>query len=124
MMWAMCNKVKVQCKITRWWCLVLGNPDVPVRRTEVGPGPGRDSADLNSDGADDEHHGHEMVTVWMARQLSTHCSFHHQRTTEMTSPNGLICFTNCLLPMEDGNLVEKDLWIDERTGIVLDSQVR
>jgi hypothetical protein len=25
--------------------------------------------------------------------------------------------------MEDGSLVEKDLWIDERRGIVLDSQV-
>jgi len=42
----------------------------------------------------------------------------------MTSPNGLICFTNCLLPMQDGSLVEKDLWIDERRGIVLNSQVR
>ena len=46
------------------------------------------------------------------------------RPTEMTSPNGLICFTNCLLPMQDGSLVEKDLWIDERRGVVLDSQVR
>jgi N-acetylglucosamine-6-phosphate deacetylase len=27
-----------------------------------------------------------------------------------------------LLPMEDGSLVEKDLWIDERRGVVLDSQ--
>ena len=26
--------------------------------------------------------------------------------------------------MEDGSLVEKDLWIDERRGVVLDSQVR
>src|ERR1700733_16199493 len=42
----------------------------------------------------------------------------------MTSPNGLICFTNCLLPMQDGGLVEKNLWIDERRGVVLDSQVR
>ncbi len=41
----------------------------------------------------------------------------------MTSPNGLLCFTNCLLPMEDGSLVEKDLWIDEQRGVVLDSQV-
>ncbi|KAI8978188.1 Metallo-dependent hydrolase [Trametes punicea] len=40
----------------------------------------------------------------------------------MTSPNGLICFTNCLLPTEDGGLVQKDLWIDERRGVVLDSQ--
>lgn len=40
----------------------------------------------------------------------------------MTSPNGLICFTNCLLPQEDGALVEKDLWIDERRGVILDSQ--
>ncbi|KAI0263857.1 Metallo-dependent hydrolase [Gloeopeniophorella convolvens] len=40
----------------------------------------------------------------------------------MTSPNGLICFTNCLLPLEDGSLVEKDLWIDERRGVVLDAQ--
>ena len=42
----------------------------------------------------------------------------------MTSPNGLICFTNCLLPMQDGSLVEQDLWIDERRGVLLDSQVR
>ncbi|KII95644.1 carbohydrate esterase family 9 protein [Plicaturopsis crispa FD-325 SS-3] len=39
----------------------------------------------------------------------------------MTSPNGLICFTNCLLPQEDGSLIEKDLWIDERRGVVLDA---
>lgn len=42
----------------------------------------------------------------------------------MTSPNNLICFTNCLLPQEDGSLVEKDLWIDERRGVILDAQVR
>ncbi|KAG9312107.1 carbohydrate esterase family 9 protein [Chiua virens] len=36
--------------------------------------------------------------------------------------NGLVCFTNCLLPREDGSLVEKDLWIDERRGVILDSQ--
>ena len=41
----------------------------------------------------------------------------------MTSPNGLLCFTNCLLPHEDGNLVEKDLWIDEKSGTILDAQV-
>ncbi|KAH9888475.1 Metallo-dependent hydrolase [Cubamyces lactineus] len=39
----------------------------------------------------------------------------------MTSPNGLICFTNCLLPTEDGALVQQDLWIDERRGVILDS---
>ncbi len=42
----------------------------------------------------------------------------------MTSPNGLVCLTNCLLPQEDGSLVEKDLWIDERHGTILDAQVR
>lgn len=42
----------------------------------------------------------------------------------MTSANGLVCFTNCLLPLEDGSLVEKDLWIDERRGVILDAQVR
>lgn len=41
----------------------------------------------------------------------------------MTSANGLLCFTNCLIPLEDGSLVEKDLWIDERRGVVVDSQV-
>ena len=41
----------------------------------------------------------------------------------MSSPNGLICFTNCLLPTEDGSLVEQDLWIDERRGVILDAQV-
>ncbi|KAF8891794.1 Metallo-dependent hydrolase [Infundibulicybe gibba] len=40
----------------------------------------------------------------------------------MTSTNGLVCFTNCLLPLEDGSLVEKDLWIDERRGVILDAQ--
>ena len=55
-----------------------------------------------------------------------HSTLHPQPTypCRMASPNGLICFTNCLLPCEDGSLVEKDLWIDERRGIVLDSQVR
>ena len=41
----------------------------------------------------------------------------------MSSPNGLVCFTNCLLPQEDGKLVEKDLWIDEQRGVILDAQV-
>nr|GAT57872.1 carbohydrate esterase family 9 protein [Mycena chlorophos] len=36
--------------------------------------------------------------------------------------NGLVCFTNCLLPQEDGGLVEKDLWVDERRGVILDAQ--
>lgn len=40
----------------------------------------------------------------------------------MASSNGLICFTNCLLPLEDGSLVERDLWIDERRGVILDAQ--
>ncbi|KAI9063916.1 carbohydrate esterase family 9 protein [Trametes sanguinea] len=40
----------------------------------------------------------------------------------MSSSNGLVCFTNCLLPTEDGALVQKDLWIDERRGVILDSQ--
>ncbi|KAF8548988.1 carbohydrate esterase family 9 protein [Imleria badia] len=39
-----------------------------------------------------------------------------------SSSNGLVCFTNCLLPREDGSLVEKDLWIDERRGVILDAQ--
>src|SRR6266403_6272148 len=43
--------------------------------------------------------------------------------TGMPSPNGLLCFTNCLLPQEDGKLVEKDLWIDEQRGTILDAQV-
>ncbi|KAJ7350525.1 carbohydrate esterase family 9 protein [Mycena albidolilacea] len=41
----------------------------------------------------------------------------------MSSPNGLVCFTNCLLPQEDGGLIEKDLWIDERRGVILDAQL-
>ncbi|KAF5393371.1 hypothetical protein D9757_000502 [Collybiopsis confluens] len=40
----------------------------------------------------------------------------------MPSSNGLVCFTNCLLPQEDGSLVKKDLWIDERRGLILDAQ--
>lgn len=42
----------------------------------------------------------------------------------MTSSNGLVCFTNCLLPQEDGKLVQKDLWVDERRGVILNAQVR
>ena len=38
--------------------------------------------------------------------------------------NGLVCFTNCLLPQEDGKLVERDLWVDEQRGVILDAQVR
>ncbi|KAJ3857613.1 carbohydrate esterase family 9 protein [Lentinula lateritia] len=40
----------------------------------------------------------------------------------MSSQNGLVCFTNCFLPQEDGSLIEKDLWIDERRGVILDAQ--
>jgi N-acetylglucosamine-6-phosphate deacetylase len=40
-----------------------------------------------------------------------------------TTSNDLICFTNCFLPQEDGSLIEKDLWIDERRGVILDAQV-
>ena len=40
------------------------------------------------------------------------------------SSNGLICFTNCLLAQEDGSLVEKNLWVDETQGFILDAQVR
>ncbi|OAX42798.1 carbohydrate esterase family 9 protein [Rhizopogon vinicolor AM-OR11-026] len=39
-----------------------------------------------------------------------------------TESNGLVCFTNCLLPQEDGSLVEKDLWIDQWRGVILDAQ--
>ena len=38
-------------------------------------------------------------------------------------PNDLVCFTNCLLPQEDGSLIEKDLWVDALRGVILDSQV-
>jgi hypothetical protein len=47
-----------------------------------------------------------------------------RRTRRDRSPNGLICFTNCLQLQEDGALVARDLWIDERRGVVLDAQVR
>uniref|UniRef100_A0A8H7Y4Z6 Amidohydrolase-related domain-containing protein n=1 Tax=Psilocybe cubensis TaxID=181762 RepID=A0A8H7Y4Z6_PSICU len=40
----------------------------------------------------------------------------------MTSTNALICFTNCLLPQEDGSLVARDLWIDEASGTILNAQ--
>lgn len=40
----------------------------------------------------------------------------------MATDDGLVCFTNCLLPQEDGSIIEKDLWIDERTGLILDAQ--
>ncbi|KAF8622659.1 hypothetical protein AX15_006770 [Amanita polypyramis BW_CC] len=37
-------------------------------------------------------------------------------------PNDLVCFTNCLLSQEDGNLTEKDLWVNERRGVIVDPQ--
>ncbi|EEB99507.1 hypothetical protein MPER_00804, partial [Moniliophthora perniciosa FA553] len=40
----------------------------------------------------------------------------------MSSQNGLVCFTKCLLPQEDGTLIKKDLWIDERRGVILNAQ--
>ncbi|KAF9486026.1 Metallo-dependent hydrolase [Pholiota conissans] len=40
----------------------------------------------------------------------------------MTTVNGLVCFTNCLLPQQDGSLVKKDLWVDETSGTILDAQ--
>ncbi|KAG6828255.1 hypothetical protein H0H92_008643 [Tricholoma furcatifolium] len=40
----------------------------------------------------------------------------------MTSPNGLVCFTHCLVPQEDGSLVEQDVWFDERRGTIVDAQ--
>ncbi|KAK0190972.1 carbohydrate esterase family 9 protein [Armillaria mellea] len=40
----------------------------------------------------------------------------------MSSANGLVCFTNCLLPQEDGSLLQKDLWIDQVRGVILDAQ--
>jgi hypothetical protein len=47
-----------------------------------------------------------------------------RRTRRDRSPNGLICFTKCLQLQEYGALVARDLWIDERRGVVLDAQVR
>lgn len=36
----------------------------------------------------------------------------------------LVCFTNCFLPQDDGELVRRDLWIDAKAGTILDAQVR
>ncbi|KAG5342620.1 hypothetical protein C0989_012125 [Termitomyces sp. Mn162] len=41
----------------------------------------------------------------------------------MTLSNGLVCFTNCLIPLEDGSLVEQDVWFDEKRGVILDAQL-
>ncbi|KAF8507798.1 Metallo-dependent hydrolase [Hysterangium stoloniferum] len=38
------------------------------------------------------------------------------------SSNALVCFTNCRLVLEDGSLVDRDLWIDEARGVILDAQ--
>lgn len=40
----------------------------------------------------------------------------------MAADNNLICFTNCLLALEDGSLVSRDLWIDSELGLILDAQ--
>lgn len=36
--------------------------------------------------------------------------------------NGLVCFQNGALALEDGTLVENELWIDECTGLIVDAQ--
>ena len=36
--------------------------------------------------------------------------------------SGLVCFTNCSLLQEDGSLLDKDLWIDIRRGVIVDAQ--
>ncbi|KAF8590850.1 carbohydrate esterase family 9 protein [Ramaria rubella] len=36
--------------------------------------------------------------------------------------NSIICFTNCKLALEDGSLVQRDLWVDEEEGVILDAQ--
>ena len=38
--------------------------------------------------------------------------------------DGLVRFTNCLVPTETGTLVAKDVWVDQGSGVVLDAQVR
>ncbi|CAE6494007.1 unnamed protein product [Rhizoctonia solani] len=40
----------------------------------------------------------------------------------MEADNSLICFTNCLLALEDGSLVSRDLWVDSELGLILDAQ--
>ncbi|KAJ1305852.1 hypothetical protein OPQ81_010577 [Rhizoctonia solani] len=44
------------------------------------------------------------------------------RFTPMGTDNSLVCFTNCLLALEDGSLVARDLWIDSELGVILDAQ--
>jgi hypothetical protein len=60
-----------------------------------------------------------MEGAWVVERAS----FNSPGTLMSTANNGLVCFTNCLLPQEDGELLEKDLWIDERRGVILDAQV-
>lgn len=38
--------------------------------------------------------------------------------------NDLVCFTNCLLVLDNGELEKKDLWIDSASGKIVDAQVR
>ncbi|KAB5591820.1 N-acetylglucosamine-6-phosphate deacetylase [Ceratobasidium theobromae] len=40
----------------------------------------------------------------------------------MATDNNLVCFTNCLLALEDGSLVSRDLWVDSELGLILDAQ--
>ncbi|QRV83840.1 carbohydrate esterase family 9 protein [Ceratobasidium sp. AG-Ba] len=40
----------------------------------------------------------------------------------MSGKNDLVCFTNCLLTLEDGSLVSRDLWVDSGLGLILDAQ--
>lgn len=38
--------------------------------------------------------------------------------------NTLVCFTNCKLALENGSIVQHDLWFDKQKGIIVDAQVK
>jgi N-acetylglucosamine-6-phosphate deacetylase len=37
--------------------------------------------------------------------------------------DGMVCFTNCYLATDTGQLLKRDLWIDEDSGLIVSSQV-
>lgn len=112
-----------------------GTPEARLVRLRTGPEPGLETFALFMDrstyrsphAARDASYGphHAIFAPFLSTDSFPSPPPPPPPAGEMaTDANALICFTNCLLPMEDGSLVEKDLWVDGRQGVVLDAQVR
>lgn len=94
------------------------NPKVRLERGRLhAPNPGRSGFHM----AEDISYIYNPVRTETSLKKRLLCSS-RSWLYPMSSPNGLVCFTNCLLPQEDGSLIKKDLWVDQTCGLILDAQ--